>query len=250
MTRRRFYAPTESFSRDGKSVVLSDDEARHLRDVLRLKPGYEIYVFDGAGREVQCEVADVGREVILTVNREVAPARPESPLKITLALALLKSDKFDLIVQKATELGVVSIVPLITQHADIRLRDEADADKRVVRWQRIALEAAKQSGRALVPDVLRPIRFESFVSGHEKQVGLLFSERDGVSLDQVINETPAGLKSVSAIVGPEGGWDDKELVDARSHGWRIVTFGGRTLRAETAGIVVTALLQHRFGDLV
>lgn len=249
MTRRRFYAPVESFSRDGKSVVLSDDEARHLRDVLRLKPGYQIYVFDGAGREVQCEVAEIDREVVLTVTREVDPAKPESPLKITLVLALLKSDKFDLVVQKATELGVVTIVPLITRHADIRLRDDADADKRVVRWQRIALEAAKQSGRALAPVVRRPIEFESFVANEDPAGRFLFSERDGVPLDQAINETPEGLGSVTAIVGPEGGWNDEELSIARDYGWRIVTFGGRTLRAETAAIVVTALLQHRFGDL-
>jgi 16S rRNA (uracil1498-N3)-methyltransferase len=249
MTRRRFYAPVESFSRDGKSVVLRDDEARHLRDVLRLKPGYQIYVFDGAGREVQCEVAEIDREVVLTVTREVDPAKPESPLKITLVLALLKSDKFDLVVQKATELGVVTIVPLITRHADIRLRDDADADKRVVRWQRIALEAAKQSGRALVPVVRRPIEFESFVANADPSGGFLFSERDGMPLNQAINETSAGLSSVTAIVGPEGGWNDEELSVARDYGWRIVTFGGRTLRAETAAIVVTALLQHSFGDL-
>ena len=249
MTRRRFYAPVSSFSTDGKSVSLGDDEARHLRDVLRLKPGYEIYVFDGAGREVQCEVAAIGHDVVLNVIQEVEPARPESPVKITLALALLKSDKFDLVVQKTTELGVTTIVPLVTQQADIRLRDEADANKRVARWQRIALEASKQSGRAVVPEVFSPIPFDSFVQSEAALNGLLFSERDGVSLTKALQETPKEVSIIAAVVGPEGGWTNEELARARDYGWRIVTMGGRTLRAETAAITVTALLQHVFGDL-
>jgi 16S rRNA (uracil1498-N3)-methyltransferase len=246
MSRRRFYAPVESFSRDGRSVVLSSDEARHLRDVLRLKPGYEIYVFDGAGREVQCEIAEIGREVVLNLIREVEPARPESPLRIKLGVALLKADKFDLVVQKVTELGVVSVVPLITRQADIRLRDDSDACKRVVRWQRIALEAAKQSGRALVPSIATPLDFEAFVEG---DAGLLFSERDGISIVEATRKTTGEVESLSAMVGPEGGWSDEELAQARENGWRIVTLGGRVLSAETAAIVVATLLQHRLGDL-
>src|SRR4030095_16083527 len=156
--RRRFYAPPEAFHRH--SLSLEADEARHLREVLRMKPGDEVYVFDGAGKEFHCRIESSRRYTAqLQVLDEVPTARPESQLQLTLAVALLKSDKFDLVVQKATELGVVALVPVQTKLADIKLRDESDAEKRLVRWRRIALEAAKQSGRALVPEVAAPVTF-------------------------------------------------------------------------------------------
>ena len=163
MTRRRFFAPPGAFNFTKKLVTLTADEARHLREVLRLKPGDEVSVFDGAGKEFRARVVQARREFAeLELGEEIATARPESPLQITLAVALLKGEKFDLVVQKATELGVIKIVPLMTRYADIKLRDESDATKRVARWQRIALEAAKQSGRAVVPEVSLPVTLIRF----------------------------------------------------------------------------------------
>jgi len=222
--------------------MLTADEARHLREVLRLKPGAEVSVFDGEGKEFRARVAQARREFAeLELVDEIEAARPESPLRITLAVALLKGEKFDLVVQKATELGVHKIVPLITRHADIKLRDESDASKRVVRWQRIALEAAKQSGRALVPEVTLPGQLKSVLC--PSHPCLLFSEKEGHGLTRI--ETG----EITAIVGSEGGWSDEELNEARTAGAQIVTLGGRILRAETAAITAAALLQHRFGDL-
>ena len=222
--------------------MLAADEARHLREVLRLKPGAEVSVFDGEGKEFRARVAQARRDFAeLELETEIEPARPESPLRITLAVALLKGEKFDLVVQKATELGVVRIVPLITRHADIKLRDESDAHKRVARWQRIALEAAKQSGRALVPEITLPEQLESVL--RPSNPGFLFSERGGQGLKQTETD------EITAIIGSEGGWSDEELDEARAAGAQIVTLGGRILRAETAAITVAALLQHRFGDL-
>src|SRR4030095_2223796 len=210
MTRRRFYAPSGAFDSDLDGVTLESDEARHLRDVLRLKPGDDVYVFNGAGKEFHCRVEESRRDSArLKVIGEVDPARPESPLGLTLAVALLKGEKFDLVVQKVTELGVQEIVPIITQHADIHLRDKADAQKRVVRWQRIALEAAKQSGRALIPKIDSPVDFKSLVSEtNERCVRLMFTERDGNSLDAAELFTPPSLQT-AAIIGSEGGWADE-----------------------------------------
>ena len=248
MTRRRFHALPSAFNFETKTVTLAADEARHLRDVLRLKVNDEVYVFDGAGREFRCIVADTRRDVAtLRIDSEVEPAKPESHLELTLCVALLKGEKFDLVVQKATELGVSRIVPLVTRYADIHLRDEADASKRVARWQRIALEAAKQSGRALVPEVGAPVLFASFVQGtKDAALCLMFSERGGGGLELLADRTP---RSVAALVGSEGGWSDEEIEQARSEKFHVVTLGGRILRAETAAITVTALLQHLFGDL-
>src|SRR6185503_20556425 len=155
MGRRRFHAPPEAFSAHSRTVALEADEARHLREVLRLQPGDEVFVFDGAGKEFRCAVESSRREsAVLNLLEEVSPQHSESPLELTLAVALLKSDKFDLVVQKATELGVSRVVPVMTKLADIRLRDDSDVEKRLTRWRRIALEAAKQSGRAVVPEIV------------------------------------------------------------------------------------------------
>ncbi len=252
MSRRRFYAPPEAFARDSGSVMLAADEARHLRDVLRLERGAEVFVFDGAGREYRCIVGECARSLVkLEVAEEVAAARPESRLSLRLAVALLKGEKFDLVVQKATELGATEIVPLITKQADVRLRDEADGSRRTARWQRIALEAAKQSGRALVPAIAAPRLFSSLIeaSGGGEEWRVMFTEREGRGLLEMITEAPARVSSATALIGPEGGWTDEEIAGARDAGWSLVTLGGRILRAETAAITATVLLQHLCGDL-
>jgi 16S rRNA (uracil1498-N3)-methyltransferase len=254
MTRRRFYAPPGAFSSRLDSVTLASDEARHLREVLRLKVGDEVYVFDGKGKEFHCRIEESRRDTAqLKVIAEIAPARPESPLALTLAVALLKGEKFDLVVQKATELGVVRVVPVVTKLADIRLRDESDAAKRVARWGRIALEAAKQSGRAVVPEIAAPVSFATLIHEAGSEAGtsqLMFSERDGQSLKDAMPLLMTKPGGMTALVGSEGGWVDEELETARQAGWTIVTLGGRTLRAETAAIAVAVLLQHLAGDLV
>lgn len=251
MTRRRFYAPRLAFSPDEKSVVLDRDETLHLRDVLRLHPGDEVFVFDGTGREFRCAVAAINRNSSdLTVLSEVEPSRPESPLNLSLAVALLKHEKFDLVVQKATELGVNRIISVSSDRADVRPRSDEQAGKRVSRWQRIALEAAKQSGRARVPEIAPPVSFADFTQNKaEADLALMFAERAGQSLGTVCESFANPLASLVALIGPEGGWTDAEIQTARDSGWGIVTLGGRIMRAETAAIAVVALLQHRFGDL-
>jgi 16S rRNA (uracil1498-N3)-methyltransferase len=234
-------------------VTLAPDEARHLRDVLRLERGQEVFVFDGEGREFRCVIEESGRgKATLGVAGEVEAARPESTLRLTLAIALLKGEKFDLVVQKATELGVRRIIPVVTKLADVRLRDAADTARRVARWQRIAVEACKQSGRALVPLVDEPILCTSLIERVPLDDGLwrvMFAERGGVGLVETIKNLQAEPVEITALVGSEGGWTDEEIAMAQGAGWSIVTLGGRTLRAETAAIAVAALLQHAFGDL-
>lgn len=242
MSRRRFYAPPSAFNFSKRVVTLTSDEARHLREVLRLKPGDEVQVFDGAGKEFRAVVSQARREFAeLEIHDPIESSRPESPLRLTLAVALLKGEKFDLVVQKGTELGVNRFIPLTTRYADIKLRDESDAAKRVARWQRIALEAAKQCGRSIVPEVASPTTFELTIC---QNPCLMFSERDGQALN-----TDLKTESVTAIVGSEGGWSDEELAQAHAANVAIVTLGGRVLRAETAAITAAVLLQHLYGDL-
>ncbi len=251
--RRRFYAPPIAFALDAQTVSLSADEARHARGVLRLQPGDEVYVFDGAGREFRCAVREFVRDgAVVDVLEEVEPARPESSLNLTLGIALLKGEKFDLVLQKATELGASRIVPVATSRADVRIREGDEAKRKVTRWQRIVLEAAKQCGRAQLMEIEEPVVFRALIDSPAEagDLRLIFAERNGTSLAEVARNPPSASAKVFALIGPEGGWADEEIELARKAGWQIVTLGGRTLRAETAAIAIVALLQHCFGDLV
>lgn len=255
MTLRRFYASRLAFAPDEESVVLDADESLHLRDVLRLHNGDEVFVFDGTGREFRCAVKSITRHSSeLKILSEVEPARPESPLHLSLAVALLKHEKFDLVVQKATELGANQIIPLTSERADVRPRSDDQAGKRVARWQRIALEAAKQSGRARIPEIAQPVDFATLVKDFSEAdsprlLRVMFAERAGQSFGTMYESFP-NPPHLIALIGPEGGWADAEIELARECGWAIVTLGGRVMRAETAAIAIATLLQHRFGDLV
>jgi 16S rRNA (uracil1498-N3)-methyltransferase len=237
---RRFYAPKENFGKE--QITLSLDETRHLRDVLRLREGEKVNVFDGAGKEFLCEIETISKkETALKIIKETAPSSPESDLDLTLAVALLKGEKFDLVIQKAMELGVCKIVPLNTRRADVRLKD---ADKKQERWQKIALEACKQSGRAQLMQIELPVDFEKFIKRAADGACILFAERGGASFSTIKAD-----KKITAIVGSEGGWEDSEIELAASNGFQIITLAGRILRAETAAIAISAVLQNNFGDL-
>ena len=243
---RRFFAPPANFQ--NSKVTLETNEATHLREVLRLREGAKVNVFDGDGREFSAVAVKIGkRETILEITGEVAPSAPESILDLTLAVALLKGEKFDTVVQKACELGVTRITPLQTKRADVRIKDARDGIKKIERWRRIALESAKQSGRARLMKVDAPVSFEIFITGKET-TKILFSERDGQSYESFSGEN-SGARKLTAIVGAEGGWEDSEIELARKYNCLIITLGGRILRAETAATTVSALLQNRFGDL-
>ena len=237
---RRFYAPKENFT--GSHVELNADETRHLRDVLRLRSGDEVSVFDGEGNEYHCSINEIGKRASsLDLIERIAPASPESSLEFTLAATTLNGEKFDLVIQKAVELGVNILVPMNTIRCDVKLKD---AEKRMDRWRRIALEATKQSGRARLMHIAEPIGFETFVGHKENDSFILFSERYGEPFSTIKKS-----KKITALFGPKGGWDDSELAAAGSAGIKVITLGGRILRAETASIAITAILQHRFGDL-
>ena len=236
----RFYAPPKSIS--NKTVSLGADETRHLRDVLRLKPGDDVSVFDGKGREFASRIALISKNTAdLSIAREIEPSSKESPLDLRLAVSMLKGEKFDLVVQKAVELGVRSLLPIRTARTEVRSKDSAT---RVIRWRKIALEASKQSGRAFLMTVEEPIDFEMLLSSANPRECILFAERYGEKFPKRVS-----TKKLTAIVGPEGGWEDIELAAARSGGIDIVTLGGRIMRAETAAIAVAAILQNRFGDV-
>lgn len=247
MARRRFYAPPEQA--EGPVISLSGEESHHLSRVLRLKPGDPVFVFDGEGVERECEITEIRSNCARLRIIRVLEDAVESPSHLTLAQAVAKGEKFDLIVQKATELGVSRIVPLSSDHSDVNLSLE-QAGKRLERWRRISLEALKQCGRRRLVEFTPLMKVGEFIASPPASSGaiLVFSERGGSPIADALKEAP-GAGPVSALVGPEGGWSDEELSRMKAGGCKFVTLGPRVLRAETAAIVAISLLQHLMGDL-
>jgi 16S rRNA (uracil1498-N3)-methyltransferase len=239
---RRFYASPNQFQNG--FISLNPDETRHLREVLRLREGAVVQVFDGEGKEYLCVIEKTTKnETSLKIQTEIAPPAPESNLNLTLAVALLKGEKYDLVVQKAVELGVTKLVPLLTKRCDIKIKDAKDVEKKSERWRKIALEAAKQTGRARLMRIESLAEFGNFIAAAD-DAKVLFAERGGEKFSAI----KAG-KKITAVTGAEGGWEDSEVEAARHENFQIITFGGRILRAETAAIAATSILQNHFGDL-
>ena len=245
MQRHRFYAAPSSFTET--SVRLDAEEARHLTRVLRLSEGARVFVFDGDGAEFECEVARVAKhEVDLSLLRRLEDV-VESPLRLTLAQALIKGDKFDWVIQKTTELGVTRIVPIVTDHNDVR-RAEERAEQRLQRWRRISIEALKQCGRRKLVEICEPAPFDDLCESATQEACLIFSERGGESLARVSAKV-GDVNQLSLCVASEGGWSDRELWKAESCGVLPVSLGARILRTETAAITAVMLAQHIFGDM-
>jgi 16S rRNA (uracil1498-N3)-methyltransferase len=213
--------------------------------VLRLKPGALVAVFDGTGVEYEGIVAEThGRCVTVRVRARTVPA-VESPLRLTLAQALVKGEKFDLVVQKATELGVARIVPLVTHRTIVG----AYSPQRLERWRRIALEAAKQSRRTRLVQIEEPQPVRSLLEPlHEP--ALFCAEREGAPLREIATQwAGAPPRRLLIFIGPEGGWTDEEIAAARRAGALLLSLGPRILRTETAGLVVLSMVQFLWGDL-
>ena len=219
-------------------VRIGGAERRHLH-TLRLGPGARLVVFDETGVEREVELVALGTrtaEARVVATRVVAR---ESPLDLVLAPALLKGDKMDFVVEKATELGVRRIAPVASRHVVGR-------GARTERWRRIALAAAKQSGRTVVPAVDPTVTLPELLRGAWSGVRLLAWEDERTTPFAAL---PASARAAIVVLGPEGGFADDEVADARALGFVTVSLAPRVLRAETAALVAVALCQHRWGDL-
>ena len=219
------------------SVELSGHEAHHLIHVLRLGTGDTVALFDGRGTASSARVANIYKDTVELKIGTPLPAH-ESPIALTVAIAVPKGEKMSLIVQKLTELGVAAVQPLITDHGEVRV---AWIQKRLERWRRIALEAAKQSARSHLPRIEAPKPFDD-VDVMKRNTMLL---RTGAP---PLREKPSTKQPIIAV-GPEGGWSDRELALAHQRSVTELSLGPRTLRTETAAITATAVIQWLSGDL-
>ncbi|UOA09079.1 16S rRNA (uracil(1498)-N(3))-methyltransferase [Methylobacter sp. S3L5C] len=226
----------------GKQIQLDDDNGHYVRTVLRLKKDAEIILFNGTGGEYLCTIAEVSRKVALVLVNTWQDRSVESPLLVTLGLGISRGDRMDLTVQKAVELGVNIIVPLLTERCVVQFKGEK-RPQRLVHWQKIVQHAAEQSGRTSVPELPEIEQLQQWVG---KQKGLK------IFLDPYADKTLADIrpidKQVTLLTGPEGGFSDQERNIAKAAGFIPVRMGSRILRTETASLAALAAVQMLWGD--
>ena len=247
----------------GNRITLSGEKARYLISVLRCSAGDELQVFDGEGSLYKSKITGIEKKKVIIDLLEQISLNAESPLNLTLVQGILKGEKMDVVIQKATELGVKEIIPAITERSQIRHTRKVD------RWRKIAEEASKQSGRTIISVVHEPIEFNSLFTVHHSLPirGFIFWEEGGMPLKEAIEkitihdarytmqdkENPESCimnpASLYLLIGPEGGFSKEEVNLAVSKGLITVSLGKRILRAETAAISAVALIQFLLGDI-
>jgi 16S rRNA (uracil1498-N3)-methyltransferase len=244
-----------------KKIRLSADKSHYLISVLRCKKGDVITIIDGKGKAYKAEVVEIAKKHVFINILSETPLDTESPLNLVLCQGVLKGEKMDMVIQKATELGIKGIIPLITERCIVK------ETRKVKRWQKIAEEAAEQCGRAVIPTVHEPVEYRNalcVMSDEYKKFllthcdlpitdyglnGFIFWEEGGISLKDAIKKllSPPTLQHsitpIFLLIGPEGGFTSEEVKLAEKHGLIRTTLGKRILRAETAAIVSVALIQ-------
>jgi 16S rRNA (uracil1498-N3)-methyltransferase len=237
----RFHIPEAA---PGARVSLPEWSAHHAREVLRLRSGAAVRVFDGAGREYEAMLDSVTRKgVDARLGREVE-ARPESPLHLVLAVSPLKGDRMELVIRMATELGVAEVWPVVTVRTDAAARP-ALRGTRHARWDRVASGAAEQCGRAVVPDVAPTITLDECLRRPFEGQRVVLLETEG---QPPLSSLPLRPERVLLLVGPAGGFDRAEVERLTAAGFHPAGLGPRILRAETAAVVAVAIFQALWGD--
>lgn len=241
-----FFIDTGNIRED--RVTIPADVVQHLR-VLRLKKGDEFQIADNSGRKYLVRLNRFeGKEVEAEIVREIVEKKG-SKLEILLAQGLPKGKKMDLILQKATELGVTRVIPVITERTIVRLSERETAVKEV-RWQKIAKEAAQQANRWDVPEVSAPIPYPHLFDLLEPQdlSIILWEEEQAQGLKDLLKGL-SDIKKVAILIGPEGGFSKDEVALAKRKGFFSVSLGRRILRTETAGIAIIGIIQYAIGDI-
>jgi len=229
---------------NNNEVSISGTDYKHIVKVLRLKPGDNITLFDTNSIEYYGQIREIGkRDLIVDIERSEL-VNTESPIEITLLQGLPKGDKMDYIIEKATELGIRRIVPVITERAQIRDRD------RKKRWDRIALEASKQCGRTNPAIIENTLDFEEALNIYFKRdLPIILHVNTEVSVKNHIKNSLQAPSNIVLFVGPEGGFTDNEVLLGNKMGFITLGLGPRVLRTETASIAVLSVLQFHYGDL-
>lgn len=230
-----------------KTVIIEGSDVNHIKNVLRMKPGEELSVSNGEdGREYRCGIVCMEEDRVVCELRFVREDGVELPSRVHLFQGLPKADKMELIIQKAVELGVYEIVPVETGRSVVKL-DAKKAAQKTARWQSIAEAAAKQSRRRIIPQVMAPVSFEqALAQAAAMEIKLIpYELAEGMERTKEIFSTLGEGKDIAVFIGPEGGFEEKEINKAEECGVQPVTLGKRILRTETAGFTVMAWIMYQ-----
>jgi len=240
----RFYVPQEEI----KDIIpLKTRDLRYLVRVLRLEEGDEVEIFDGYGGRYLSRLFQEEGRWYLKIYEKLEQDSPPS-FKLILGQSLLKGDKMSFVIQKATELGVWDIIPILSLRSVPILEEEESILLKQKRWQRIAEEASRQSNRATVPSIRGPLRLEEFLS-QSKGLKIAFWEKSRLPLRRVLDKIKTTPEEVTLLIGPEGGFSEREAVKIEENGFYLCSLGQRILRAETASLSAITLIQYHFGDI-
>lgn len=228
----------------GQITELSPEAGQHVGVVLRMQPDDTLTLFCGDNREYQARITDVRKKKVSVLITAIDIVNRESPQQIHLGQAISKGDRMDWVIQKAVELGVTSITPLITAHCAVRL-DESRLTKKQQQWQAIAVSACEQSGRNIVPVVHPILPFDALIQRCMSPLKLILHPAATMSWDNISSSG----KEVTLLIGPEGGFSEDEINRAQSQQFNVIALGPRILRTETAAIAAISILQAKLGDL-
>ena len=226
-------------------IQIEGSDVNHIKNVLRMKNGEELQISDGNTKKYLCEIASMTSDEVCLQIKEELISDTELPSKLYLFQGLPKSDKMELIVQKAVELGVYEIIPVATKRAVVKL-DDKKASKKVERWKAISEGGAKQSGRNVVPEVKHVMSYKEAIQYAESLDVVLipYELAEGMEETRQIIEGILPGQSVGIFIGPEGGFETQEVEYAMQHGAKAITLGKRILRTETAGLTTLSILMY------
>ncbi len=236
----------------GVEVLLPEQAGEHVARVLRLERGHPLILFNGDGCEYDATLASLAKRAVSAQIHAVREVDRESPLPLTLAQGIARGEKMDWILQKATELGVARIVPLVTERTEVKL-DEERAERRVAHWRSVIAGACEQSGRTRLPQIAAPQRLDRWLGGlaDDGALRLALLPEGEAGLRQFPQMENSALEAAGALlcVGPEGGFSEQDAALLRHAGFHGLRLGPRILRTETAGLAALAVLQVLAGDL-
>lgn len=230
----------------GSTITLSKEATHHLTRVLRLSVGAEFTLFNGKGGEFKSKIISVAKKIVSVQVEEFNPIDRESPLQIILGQAVIRSEKMDYTLQKAVELGVTHIVPLLTERSRSSLKLSSEQlEKRLQHWQAVTITACEQSGRTQIPTLAKALPFKEAINEIKADIRTILTPNP----TQVLSQWDKSCHCVAILVGPEGGWSENETKLAIGGGYLPIQLGPRILRTETAGLVAVTFFQGLFGDI-
>ncbi len=244
----RFYVPKENVNLNDKIIVVTGEEYHHIVDVMRLGESDKVHVFDGAGSEYHGVIRSISnhiKKLVISID-SIEKRTGDKTVEIILAQAIPKKSKMDFIVEKATELGVDVIVPVISERTIVKLKG-GDLDKKQSRWSKIAIEAAKQCGRVDVPIIKKAEKFDSIVKELNNYDYILMAhlEKNTQPLKEVLKNVVRG--KIIIFIGPEGDFTHDEIKSISAKGCKFVSFGSRVLKSDTAGLFALSVISYELG---